>query len=747
MLIAILFLGLLLMGVESTSASYVQQDETEPPITQITIDGDPSDWVDRELLLDDPAGDAKEGFLDLTTGYAFVNQNALYFLIETVDHEAALIQFDIFFQVDERQFQISWNPGSSTGYISDITSGYENLGGTIFSTFALGPAFEGRVDLLDMGSPESISLIEIAVVSKCCETYEMADQFLPGPTPYVNEVDSPTLSSQENTASLDTSACIKVVADGYKLNEIGLNPLGLPTQAALLPNGEIVISGWGTNSITLVGNGYVQKIISENRLISPAVATLPDGRIAYSPNGEKINLVDPTNGDNFPISIVEEGYISALSADNDGNIYAVTQGGKGVYIYKVEIATESIYEIASELPFEETLISDIDVSNDGTIYVAGARQVLAISADGTYSVIASNLNFEPVWVEISPNGMVYINELEYGLQKFNPETKELISLAPFPAFGDIIAPTDNELLFYGGGSRSYYYYDFHTKEYTPFFINYGNSAAFAAGNNGVAYFSSSFMPDVNDAVLMSINLSGDIISHDEISYKFIDSADFDFDQNLCLATNEGIHCYKNGELIHSIKSSSNFENNHLTRMAAGPNRDWYFITADRTEPIQVYHMNDKGLVTTLPINLTTSSFGGVDKVDHASIDVGFDGQLAIIMTAVGSENGNAYYFQRVYRADANGENLTEIANLDSNRIAGIVDIAISPDNEIYVLNVQDGLDNIIRDTIFRIDENNNVTPFVEICGGHDPESIDVDANGDLWFTTTTGFFHVEKLDE
>jgi hypothetical protein len=37
------------------------------------------------LYLDEPAADAEEGFLDLTIGYAFVNQHALYLLVETAE--------------------------------------------------------------------------------------------------------------------------------------------------------------------------------------------------------------------------------------------------------------------------------------------------------------------------------------------------------------------------------------------------------------------------------------------------------------------------------------------------------------------------------------------------------------------------------------------------------------------------------------------------------------------------------------
>jgi streptogramin lyase len=81
--------------------------------------------------------------------------------------------------------------------------------------------------------------------------------------------------------------------------------------------------------------------------------------------------------------------------------------------------------------------------------------------------------------------------------------------------------------------------------------------------------------------------------------------------------------------------------------------------------------------------------------------------------------------------------LTQIANLDSERIAGMVDIAVGTDNAVYVLTCQIG-----SETIYRIDQSNTVSEFLSIRTGRDPKSIDVDSNGNLWFCTTVGVFRV-----
>jgi hypothetical protein len=160
--------------------------------TLIVIDGSPGDWAGREVILDDPAGDAKQDALDLTTGYVFANQNALYALIEVVDPDATLVQFDILIRADDRLYGLSWRPGEFGGGISDAAADWAFLGNTLYSSFALGESLEIRIDLRDLGLPETVSLKEIRVfIGECCgPEWIMADVWQPPWTPILNEVDA-----------------------------------------------------------------------------------------------------------------------------------------------------------------------------------------------------------------------------------------------------------------------------------------------------------------------------------------------------------------------------------------------------------------------------------------------------------------------------------------------------------------------------------------------------------------------------
>ena len=49
------------------------------------------------------------------------------------------------------------------------------------------------------------------------------------------------------------------------------------------------------------------------------------------------------------------------------------------------------------------------------------------------------------------------------------------------------------------------------------------------------------------------------------------------------------------------------------------------------------------------------------------------------------------------------------------------------------------------DSVYRIDNVNNIaTEFIRCDTGNDPESIDVDPNGNVWISTTRGIFRAEK---
>jgi hypothetical protein len=159
----------------------------------------------------------------------------------------------------------------------------------------------------------------------------------------------------------------------------------------------------------------------------------------------------------------------------------------------------------------------------------------------------------------------------------------------------------------------------------------------------------------------------------------------------------------------------------------------------------VYKIDAFGFLIPLPIRFDRSSFGGVFAVDDVRIDVEEDGSIVLIVTAKGSASSGPYY-QRVFRADANGGGLTEIANLDSKRIAGMVDIASGPDSNVFVLTVVHDEVHFGWDSVFRIDRDGNVSEVIRVQAGRDPKSMDVDDRGNIWLGTTLGVFRAMPRD-
>jgi hypothetical protein len=179
------------------------------------------------------------------------------------------------------------------------------------------------------------------------------------------------------------------------------------------------------------------------------------------------------------------------------------------------------------------------------------------------------------------------------------------------------------------------------------------------------------------------------------------------------------------------------------KLAVGPSDYWYTISAYPNDLIKVHRFSEDSNPVQLPITFKRDTFGniGSELMHNVSIDVGPDRNIAMIVSAT-DINFQPPFYQRVYRADADGENLTEVAILDSaHHTGGPVDIAVGPDNRIFVLSPQNG------DIIYQIDNEGIITKFVLICGGHDPVSIDVDHSGNLWFTTTNGIYKVILRDD
>ncbi|KPJ57044.1 hypothetical protein AMJ49_02710 [Parcubacteria bacterium DG_74_2] len=541
----------------------------------------------------------------------------------------------------------------------------------------------------------------------------------------------------------DWRVCI--YSDAYDIELIMPTAFGMPAQSVLLPNGDIAIGDFVNNQILLFHDNKFETVVTGN-INSWAVTALPDGRIVYAKSNNEVRAFDYQTKEEESLGRIPGiplpggRYPQALAADKGGNVYLATSRAS-LFRFK----NGEVEKIVDSLPFpnpDSVQITDIAIGVDGTVYVAGFEKVFAVDSNGNVQTIAEGLNFEPVWVEVAPDGMLYINELSRGLQRFDPKTKQLIQLEVLGGFGDMLALTSDEFFFYDHRG-TFYTLNLITNVLKPLYANAGNSLAFAADADGNAFFATPPLNPVLKQHMVKINSNGERVDLSNLEYGGIFSADIDKENRLTLLTDEGIIRLNRDGSIESVPIRiEGREFPPLKNIAAGQ-KLWYVITTDHAKKMEVLSVDELGVVKSLPITFNRDSFGtNVYKVSDARIDIAPDGSLVLFVTAQGSASRGPF-LQRVYRTDADGLNLKEIARLDSPRIAGLVDIAVSPDNKVFVLTNQ-GHAIGGSDPIYQIDENNETREVIHICNGHDPQSIDIDSAGNIWFSTTIGIFKASK---
>jgi len=528
-----------------------------------------------------------------------------------------------------------------------------------------------------------------------------------------------------------------IYSDKYDIKLVMPTAFGLLEQFALLPNGDIAVGDKSNNRILLFRNSTLETIVSGD-INASAVAALPDGRIAYLENNEVWLLNYKTKQKQRLGGISGDRYLQALGSDKQGNIYVGTSRA-GLFRFK----DSKLEKIIESLPFsnlDSVQITDIAVGLGGIVYVAGFEKVFAVAPDGTFRIIVDGLANEPVWVEVGPDGMLYIKDLSRGLQRFNPSTKQLTQIKTRYDFYGMLALGANEL-FVHDPRGILFALNLETDAARSIYVNAGNDFAFAVAADDKVFFATPSLESVLKQHIVELDSAGDRIDLNKLSYRAIFAADVDNENRLVLLTDEGIvRRNRDGSITTVPIHIEGREYPPMRNLAAGQGL-WYVTVTDFNEKIEIFSVNESGETAFLPISFTRDSFGvEAYKVDDARIDVAPDGSLAIIATAKGSVSQGPY-IQRVYRADADGANLREIARLDSGRVAGMVDIAVGPDNSVFVLTMRGERPNVGgSDSIYKIDKDNKTTEAVYICPGRDPESIDVDPAGNIWFGSTLGVF-------
>jgi streptogramin lyase len=554
--------------------------------------------------------------------------------------------------------------------------------------------------------------------------------------PATNTIEETQVSQEaEESVSFAEALGVEYIDPNYTLQQVMPSAFGLPGQLALLPNGDIVFSDGSYPCIRKLSNGSITTIIEGDNIKRRTIAAMPDGRVCYSRRDGELVLINPESGIREVFARTDTGDIAhALASDSDGNVYAVTHQ---LNLFRYNTHGERV-TVATDLPWEAGYhISDIDVASDGTIYVAGWHRFISISPEGMVSIITDDLHSEPTWCEIDPEGNVYIKDLFSGVRRFNPDQGVLEPFQPNLIRGkDLVAVSSKEFIFVDGETDLFCSYNVEDNKYTPLFVNAVNSNAFAVNEDDTVFLATPWLEPVLKSRIIHLQADGTRQELNELSFTYILAANVDKDNRLYLATSDGFCIVDVDGTVKIIPPQ--LERGMFPRgdgdFAAGSDDKLYCISM-HNDLVKVYTF-DGEKYTFLPVSFDPSIFGNDYHMGDVSIEIDNANHLILMVTAHGAD-GRGPFCQRVYRCDINGENLSLIATLDSDRTGGMIDIAGDHNNNVFVLSPQKN-----SEVIYRIDENHNVSKILVFQSGRDPNALDVSPEGNVWFCTTIGVFRL-----
>ncbi len=353
-------------------------DSVPPPITKIIVDGIDDDWSEIELL-EEYTNVGEAGFLDITGGAVFSNQQAIYFYALPVDPSAPFVQFGVeIYGANGQRRLFTWRTESQYGHIGDTTSGHVSMGRAQYSFFDFEDVFEGRIDLRDLEGISNITRFSIRVsVGICCEypEWRAADEWFTRRVPRVYEIDNPRLYGSEPTYEQSRYFELK---EPYLIELFFSPPMQSPGQIAVSENGVMYVLHRNYDcglSVVDYETGEVTKLWSRQYCGLHVVGGPGDTAIIRANN--EIWMVSP-DGSHEVWGIWGGYYPFAYTAD--GRMIGVGNSGNPRTI--AEIFPDGSAEIIVE---NIGFVNDLEVTSDGSIFVAERRSgsIIKISPDGT----------------------------------------------------------------------------------------------------------------------------------------------------------------------------------------------------------------------------------------------------------------------------------------------------------------------------------------------------------------------------
>ena len=120
--------------------------------------------------------------------------------------------------------------------------------------------------------------------------------------------------------------------------------------------------------------------------------------------------------------------------------------------------------------------------------------------------------------------------------------------------------------------------------------------------------------------------------------------------------------------------------------------DWYVATTNFSDAQQIYRVREGGTSGEAIVTIDRTLLPGATLMDFSAA-VTPKGDLVMVSSATVF---NSRCYQRVYRANLDGSDFREVANLDSVAERMQVDIASAPNGDLYVLGCVPGTSRIVQ---------------------------------------------------
>ena len=416
--------------VQNVVESSLEKEEPELATTQITINGDPSDWESYEILFTDIEGDNQGGGFDIADVRAFTNDQYLYILIETYKPPMEYIQIDFDLKAGNRHFILSFKPvKNSPASLGEIISNKANyIGELAESSSAFDQALEFKVPLSALGNDNSIILQDVRPMGgECCdENWYAIDNIESVPVAQLKELEpesesatKPHICAAEIAApipfGMSQPASIEIVEPGHTVEWfVAPGIFNMPLEVLLSPKGDVIIFSVRAGTLSrLSDDGTISSYADEIGGYYQGDIDAQGNVYLFSPPQGKLLRISP-DGAKRVIAQTQEllGYGGPVYIHTDGNFYIPIDSAISGKYPLYQITPSGNVNLLAE--FSNFLIA-LTSTPDGRVIALHGHELSELSMDDFSLVTIANFeSFEPYpfsysGLAVDNNGNIYVS--------------------------------------------------------------------------------------------------------------------------------------------------------------------------------------------------------------------------------------------------------------------------------------------------------------------------------------------------